>query len=262
MATETEDEFLTKREADLIVANGVSRNAEQFAAHDEKHVAENAAIEKALLSEQLKQQAHNVSHDDAHTSHNEKHVAEGEAVKTALQAVDRERNIHSIAHDKEHVGHSTIHAQEQLAVHTALDAVGRERDIHATAHDKAHLAHEREHELSKLAISKAEDATDKRFTAVNGTRDTVNDIVHNLASKESVDAIARDTVRRWEENRKELDRRFDEQRVQITNIEKGDVKQEGRGIGQGTVITVIIGAVGFVGTLLGIIIVVANALSA
>ncbi len=224
---------------------------ERLEAHRRQHELEQEAIATAMSSEVRQQAQHDLAHKTAHEAHDEKHKAEGDAVHTALAAVDRERTIHVEAHDREHKGHGLVHEQEQKAVTTALAAVGRERDIHAEAH-------KREHELNQTAIEKAERANDARFMSVNGTRDQLNDLVRRLATKESVDALTADKTRRWEDLRKELDRRFDEQRSAITAIEKGDVKQEGKGIGQAWVFAGLATVISVVGVILGILIIVVN----
>ncbi len=218
----TDERYLTRREAEILIANAAARQDDRAAAHAREHKQETEAIDKALVAKSEQQQQHNEAHDKAHDSHEEKHRAENEAIGTALAALDRERKIHAEAHDREHLGH------------------------------------QREHGLNNLAIDKAEAATDKRFTAVNGTRDQMSDLIRSLASKDTVDGLANDHSRRWEELRKELDRRFEEQRAAISALQLGDSKQEGRGLGQAATIALIVTAVGFVGTVLGIVIVISN----
>ncbi len=190
--------------------------------------------------------------------HRRVHEADRIATTLALSSVEEREDMHRLAHAAEHGAHGEKHVSEGNAVTTALDAVNRERTIHAEAHDREHEGHQREHGSGQLAIDKAEQATDKRFTSVNGTRDQMAELIRSLASKDTVDGMALDTTRRWEENRKELDRRFDEQRLAITNIEKGDVKGEGKELGRSTMVAIIVTAVGLVGTILGIVIVISN----
>lgn len=163
----------------------------------------------------------------------------------------REIELRWKAHEKEHydLGES---------VKVALDAVDRERTIHAVAHDKEHHSHQREHGLNNLAIDKAEQATDKRFSSVNATREQMSDILRTLATKESVDSLAADKTRRWEENRKEMDRRFEELQRSITNIEKGDVKSEGKELGRAAMVGIIVGAITLATGVLGVLIAVFN----
>lgn len=242
---------------------------DQFDAHRREHELEGEALEKALATERVQAADHAEAHQYSHEAHTDKHKAEGESVKTALAAVERERSVHAIAHDREHTGHALTHQQEQLAVKTALDAVGRERDIHAAAHEKEHHAHLREHELNTLAITKAEKASDDRFHAVNEFRSQLSDVIGTLASKEAVEALAKDNERRWDEIRKDLDRRFadaskqtqeryEANRASIIAIEKGDVKQEGKGLGQTWVFAGIVTVISVVGAVLGIVVVLAN----
>ncbi len=218
----SDERFLTRREAELLIANNAAMQDERAAAHAREHRQESDALNKALAAERNQQQEHNLAHAKAHESHEEKHRSENESVKTALAAVDRERNIHAAAHDKEH------------------------------------FSHQREHGLNNLAIDKAEGATDKRFSAVNGTRDQMAQLVNSLASKDTVEGMGHEQSRRWEEMRKEQDRRFEEQRGAISALQLGDSKQEGKGLGQAATIAVIVTVVGFVGTVLGIVIVISN----
>ncbi len=196
--------------------------AERWEAHDRVHEADRLATTLALSTVEEREDMHRTAHNAAHEAHAEKHVSEGHSVVTALDAVNNERTIHAAAHAREHEGHQGVHV------------------------------------FGQLAIDKAEQATDKRFSSVNATREQMADIIRSLASKDTVDGMASDMTRRWEENRKELDRRFDEQRIAITNIEKGDVKGEGKELGRSATVALIIGAVSFAATVLGIIIVVSN----
>lgn len=226
MTTPTSDNlderFVPRREAELLISNTAAIEDERDARHLREHAIEADALDKALGAANNQQLSHNSAHDRAHEAHEEKHRSENEAVHVALAALDRERIIHAEAHDREHTSHL------------------------------------REHALNNLAIDKAEAATDKRFSGVNGTREQMSELIRNLATKESVDTLTADKTRRWDELRKELDRRFDEHRLAITALEKGDVKQEGKGMGQLATVGLIVGGVGFVGTLLGILVLVAN----
>ncbi len=140
--------------------------------------------------------------------------------------------------------HAEKHGAEGVAITTALKAVATEREIHAKAHEKEHEGHQREHGLNNQAIDKAEAANDKRFDAANGLRGVYEARINAAATKEAVEDL-----------RKELDRR-------IGVVERNDVKAEGKGMGQGATVAYIVTAVGLVGSVLAIIIVVSNALSA
>lgn len=116
-------EYLTRREAEIIIENG-ARQAEQ---------------------------------------HSKQHIQEMSARELALQVEARERATYVDSHNREHVSHESIHALEQEAVKVALSAVDRERIIHAEAHSGEHDSHEIEHDLNNLAIDKAERGNDRRF---------------------------------------------------------------------------------------------------
>ncbi len=151
---------LSRREADLIIQQGVLANEERMAAHRREHEEAAAALRLAMVNTQELIDQHNSAHNSAHVAHAEKHAA------------------------------------ESLAVVTALDAVAREREIHAKAHEREHESHLREHGLNNQAIDKAEAANDKRFVAANGYREAYESRVQAAASKESVEALRKELDRR------------------------------------------------------------------
>lgn len=217
-----DDRFLTRREAEVIIANGTRAQETEYQTHLREHAKETEALDKALVAERNQQDQHNVAHDKAHDAHEEKHKGENEAVKTALAALDRERNIHANAHEREHEGH------------------------------------QREHGLNNLAIDKAEAATDKRFIAVNGTRTQMDDMLRTLTSQDAFNALSAEFARFREDTRKDLDRRFTEQRSLIDGVREHDIKAEGKGMGQAATIAAIIGSVTAASAILGLIIVLSN----
>ena len=156
-------------------------------------------------------------------NHEQIHVREKEALNIALDITDRDRKTHDLFHDREHDAHLVAHEKSELAVKLALEAVSRERELHNHFHDREHAAHQREHGLDKLAIDKAEQAADKLFAKVEG----------------EIKTFREDTDRRFREARELADKQHNELRLSITNIEKGDVKTEGKGIGQAAVVSYI-----------------------
>ncbi len=154
------DDFLLRREADIMIQQGTVATDERMAAHRREHEAEAKALALAMDSTQKLYEAHTLSHDESHTAHIEKHGSEG------------------------------------LAVKTALDAVARERLIHAEAHERDHAGHLREHGLAGVAITKAEEATDKRFGAANGFRETFDVRIQAGATKEAVEGMRKEYDRR------------------------------------------------------------------
>lgn len=151
-------------------------------------------------------------------SHAQDHTQLAESIRTAIEAVDRERVLHVTAHDAAHAAHNREHSLDEKASTIAL------------------AAHAKEHSLEKDARDKAEHAIDTRLQTMNEFRAQLKDQASTFARADTVAALT--------------DR--------IIAIEKLDIKGEGKAIGQGTVIAVIIGAVTFIGTILGILIVVAN----
>lgn len=157
--------------------------------------------------------------------------------------------------------HELIGKAVELALVTREKALSVALDDHHREHLVHESAHGREHTATEGALNKAEIATEKRFESVNEFREQLRTQAATLATRELVDQISKDTDRRFVEASKISAERFDTQGRAITVIEKGDVKQEGKALGQGTVVAIIVGAVGFVGTLLGIVIVLANVLT-
>lgn len=153
--------------------------------------------------------------------------------------------------------HTDEHKMLALNLQVAMDAIERERALHVTAHDAAHVAHEREHSLDhraeelasvshqkehaleKNARDKAEQAIDKRLEGMNEVRSQLKEQAQTFARVESVSALT--------------DR--------VIAIEKLDIKGEGRALGQGAVVAIIVTAISVTATILGILIVVANFLS-
>jgi hypothetical protein len=143
-----------------------------------------------------------------------------------------------------------LDALEQTTNRQLQDA----RDIHRREHDTAEAAHQQVHRqqaetgaamlamyeerfrLEEKARDTATMAMDKRLEGMNEFRDQLRDQQGTFVRREVYDALE----------------------VRVTNIEKGDIKGEGKALGQGTVIAVIVGAVAFVGAILGIIVVVVN----
>ncbi len=200
--------------------------------------------------------------DERNAAHLREHAKQAEAIDKALAAKSDQQQQHDIAHDKAHEAHEQKHQSEGVAVHVALDALDRERKIHADAHYREHEGHQREHGLNNLAIDKAEAATDKRFSSVNGTRAQMEDMLRHMTSQDAFDAHISEFMRFREDLRTDQDRRFDEMRLAIVNIEKGNVKQEGKGIGQAAVVAAIVGAVAAASAIIGLIVVIANIVTA
>ncbi len=225
MTADDGDAYLSRRESDILIQQGMQASEDRVEAHRQEHAAEAVALGLAMAAAKEMQDQHNTAHESAHVAHHEKHASEGTAVKTALAAVATEREIHAKAHEKEHDGH------------------------------------QREHGLNNLAIDKAESANDKRFSSTNAYREQLNEMIRQLAPKEALDVFVKDVDRRFEESRKDRERRHEELRHAISALERTDVKAEGKGIGQGAVVAYIVTAIGLVGSVLAIVIVLSNALT-
>jgi Flp pilus assembly protein TadB len=124
------------------------------------------------------------------------------------------------------------------------------RDIHRREHEAAERAHRELHGAEKQARDAAVASMEKRLESMNEFRDQLREQATTFQQVKTAEA-AHDAI----------DKRLDEMRERIVAIEKGDVKQEGRSLGQGAVVAIIVGAVAFVGSILGIVIVVVNILT-
>ncbi len=111
----------------------------------------------------------------------------------------------------------------------------REVELRWAAHHREHAlhdeAHRREHEQTQTALDKAE----------RQTAEALDKAEHTVSLR--FDGVIKSS---------------DLMRDQVIELQKSDVKGEGKSLGQGAVIAVIVGAVGFAATLLGIVIVVVN----
>ncbi len=197
--------------------------------------------------------------------------------------VRHEAGLHNESHQREHEAHQAIHTQEHLrasettrlqetriaaafagherehstseeAIRTALKAVEKLAELHNIAHSREHTAHEVRHEDGRMAVAKADAAMDKRLEALNGVYGQMREQARAFASSESVSLIQAVIDRRFDEARRDRETRHEELRVRIESIEKGDVKLEGKSLGQGATVAMIVGAIAFVGTVLGIVV--------
>lgn len=216
------DDFLGRREIDALGA----ANEERWAAHEREHHA----------------------HDAAHTAERE---------------FEQERARHEEKRLGEALGaHGQKHASEEAAVQTALNAVDKLAVVHADAHYREHLNHEQRHADQQVAVSKAEAAVDKRLETMNGYAGQMREQSRTFATADRVDTLQSALDRRFVDTTKHTDDRYEENRRRIEALEKGDVsvssKAEGRSLGQGAVLGIIVTAIGVAGTLISIIVVLAN----
>lgn len=124
-------------------------------------------------------------------------------------------------------------------------------------HQREHIVHEqshgREHQLAEQASAKAELSLDKRLHAVNEFREQLREQATHLATQEAFDAYRGETDRRFNEATARTDERFESNRKRIEAIEKGDVKAEGRGLGQSATIAAIVLGLTVAGVIVGLI---------
>ncbi len=209
------------------------------------------------------------------------------AEATETISVRHEAGLHVESHQREHEAHQSIHAEEHIrasearrleegriddafaghmrehaagaeAIKTALAAVKETSEFHSVSHAREHASHEVRHEDGRIAMAKADGAMDKRLEALNGVYGQMREQQRAFASSESVTTLTGVIDRRFEEARRDRESRHEELRVRIESIEKGDVKQEGKSLGQGALVAIIVGAVAFVGTVLSIVSALAN----
>lgn len=156
----------------------------------------------------------------------------------------------------------TAHISATAALKAALSDHHREHEVHAAAHEREHIAHSREHVLNDQSVATAAHSVDKRLESMNEVRQQLRDQTAAFASAERVEQFIKDTDRRFTEASKHTDDKYENNRLRIETLEKGDVKQAGKQMGQGAVVAIIVTAITVVGTILGIIIVIANAITA
>lgn len=125
-------------------------------------------------------------------------------------------------------------AEFRWSAHQAMhDAADRELTQRA-------VAHAREHALEAVARDKAEAAVNQRLEGMNEVRSQLKDQALTFARVEVVQALT--------------DR--------VIAIEKLDIKGEGKSIGQGAVVAAIVGSVSFAIAAIGLIVLVANFVTA
>ena len=132
--------------------------------------------------------------------------------------------------------HLRVHELETANLTNARESHEREHFAHVSAHD-------REHVMTGVAITTATGALDKRLEGMNEFRGTLRDQQSTFLRREQYEAQAGAMLER------------------VINLEKSNVKVEGRSLGQGTIVGLIVGAVTLVGTILGIIVVASNLLT-
>lgn len=191
------------------------------------------------------------NHETDHSSHDHLHQLEHAHEQELARHEENQLGRALTAHEHEHVAN-------ELAVKTALASVDQLARLHADAHSREHMAHEQRHTDAQEAIIKAETSIDKRLESLNEFRSQLRDERSDLASSERVGLLEGNIDRRFTETIKHADEKHEDNRRRIEILEKGDIKSEGKSLGQGAVVAILVTAIGVVGTLLGIVIVIAN----
>jgi hypothetical protein len=235
-----QEDSLSQMETDRLLGAEREKEALRVAA-DERRWADHTADITGRWA------AANNLHDERWRAHFEIHRVHSETLESKFQA------------------HKNAHAAEAIAVKTALTAVGELAALHNIAHTREHTAHETRHEDQREALRKAEMTMDKRLETLNGYQSILRDqqttfISRDLseekhAEKEKrIEVLSTDINRRFEETRT----RYEENRLRIETLEKGDVKQEGKQLGTAALAAIIVGSVSFVGAILSVIILMVN----
>lgn len=118
---------------------------------------------------------------------------------------------------------------------------------HRDFEDERWRGHAHEHQLLANAAILATAVLDDRLRKLNEFRAALSDQSHTFATRDLLDSM---------EN--QFNTRMSVLTDRVVVIEKGDVKNEGKSLGQSAVIALIIAAAGFILTVLTIVIIVAN----
>lgn len=116
---------------------------------------------------------------------------------------------------------------------------------HEKYSDERWLGHQREHVMLDRATDVAAISLDKRIEALNEFRAQLSDQSKNFTTRDLHDKLEQDFNRR-------LGTLID----RIVLIEKGDVKQEGKGLGQASMIAAALAGLAAIGSLVSILAVV------
>jgi len=175
------------------------------------------------------------------STHLEKHQAEKELARERIAA------------------HREKHDNERGALETALKAEQRRLEEHRVAHSDAHKAHEALHSTAAQAHEAQHESIAKNLTEYkaqsNEWRGSLADLRATFAQAATVDQLEKSMRDSFDAVNKRIDGEREERREQ-QNLRAG----QQRGVSQSTAI--IVGAVGFVGIVLSIVVAVANIMSA
>lgn len=196
-------------------------------------------------------------------------TAHGEDHDAHARLADERWDNHRREHEKQDEALEKAHAAAIAALKAALADHHREHEVHAAAHEREHLGHSREHQLNETALKAAAEAVDHRLEGMNEVRLQLREQATTFASSEKLDAFMASVVQRFDAMQatigqrfadvaKHTDDRYEDNRKRIEAIEKLDTKAEGRTLGQGAIVALIVTAIGIVGGLLGIVVVLSN----
>lgn len=167
--------------------------------------------------------------------HLEKHGMEQTAVKAALAAEERRLFDHATSHAAAHASHESIH------------------DVTARAHHDQHAAEQR-------AVEAAVKAMDRRLDSMNEFRDQLRDQAATFIRREQLESFIGQYERAHDEVLALIQTEREERRKNESDHALIHSGSEGVKKGMSQTTGIIVAAIGVVGTVLGIIIVISNVL--
>jgi len=175
------------------------------------------------------------------------------------------RELRKMAGEMFLAGHLEKHDMEQVAVQTALAGEQARLEHHRTSHSEAHAAHEKLHDVEagahqamhdaeERAVKAAVSAMDKRLDGMNEFRDQLRDQAGTFVRTPEMQALEK----QFRSDLESMDKRIDTEREERREQQSLRVGTQ-QGISQSTAF--IVGAVGLVGAILGVIVIVSNFLT-
>jgi hypothetical protein len=176
--------------------------------------------------------------------------------------LDDARDIHRREHEAWDAAHATYHARYEAshqAIHNKADETNR---VVTDMYEQRFATEGKHRDEARVAMDRRLEGMNEIRAQLNAQAATFVTIAAFAEFTKAIDARLEQIVKaldqRHEDNRKHTDERYEDNRKRIETLEKGDVKQEGKALGQGAVIAIILGAISATGVILGIIITLAN----
>lgn len=110
--------------------------------------------------------------------------------------------------------------------------------------------------MLKEAVAVADGVLNERLTKLNEFRAALTDQSRTFVTRDLYDKLEEQMGRRFVESSKLTDERYEANRKRIELLEKGDVKQEGKGLGQSSVAAAILAGIAAVASVVSILAVV------